>query len=31
MDKTTQQVRYVEKGVDVALAKDLIGMAWENA
>lgn len=25
------KTRYVEKGVDVALATDLIGMAWENA
>ena len=30
-DRDTQQTRYVEKGVDVALATDLIGMAWENA
>jgi len=30
-DSTTGAVRYVEKGVDVALATDLIGMAWENA
>jgi uncharacterized LabA/DUF88 family protein len=28
---STGAVRYVEKGVDVALATDLIGMAWENA
>jgi uncharacterized LabA/DUF88 family protein len=31
IDKETQRPHYVEKGVDVALATDLIGMAWENA
>ena len=31
LDKETQKPYYVEKGVDVALATDLIGMAWENA
>jgi uncharacterized LabA/DUF88 family protein len=30
-DPATNSTRYVEKGVDVALATDLIGMAWENA
>jgi uncharacterized LabA/DUF88 family protein len=30
-DPTTNAPRYVEKGVDVALATDLIGMAWEDA
>jgi uncharacterized LabA/DUF88 family protein len=30
-DSRTESQRYVEKGVDVALATDLIGMAWENA
>ncbi|MEM2994524.1 MAG: NYN domain-containing protein [Candidatus Bathyarchaeia archaeon] len=30
-DPVTKSTRYVEKGVDVALATDLIGMAWENA
>jgi len=30
-DSATKSTRYVEKGVDVALATDLIGMAWENA
>jgi uncharacterized LabA/DUF88 family protein len=28
---STESVRYVEKGIDVALATDLIGMAWEDA
>ena len=30
-DPSTKIDHYVEKGVDVALAIDLIGMAWENA
>ena len=30
-DPVTKATRYVEKGVDVALATDLIGMAWEDA
>jgi len=30
-DPKTNSTRYVEKGVDVALATDLIGMAWEDA
>jgi len=30
-DPTTGKIRTVEKGVDVALAVDLIGMAWEDA
>lgn len=30
-DPSTKAPRYVEKGVDVALATDLIGMAWEDA
>jgi len=30
-DPATNSTRYVEKGVDVALATDLIGMAWEDA
>ncbi|MEM2972341.1 MAG: NYN domain-containing protein [Candidatus Bathyarchaeia archaeon] len=30
-DPITKSTRYVEKSVDVALATDLIGMAWENA
>jgi len=30
-DPSTRSNRYVEKGVDVALATDLIGMAWEDA
>lgn len=30
-DPVTNADRYVEKGVDVALATDLIGMAWEDA
>jgi uncharacterized LabA/DUF88 family protein len=28
---SNQSIRYVEKGIDVALATDLIGMAWEDA
>jgi len=28
---SNQNIRYVEKGIDVALATDLIGMAWEDA
>jgi uncharacterized LabA/DUF88 family protein len=31
IDRNTQQPYYVEKGVDVALATDLIAMAWGNA
>ncbi len=31
IDRTTQKPYNVEKGVDVALATDLIAMAWENA
>jgi uncharacterized LabA/DUF88 family protein len=31
IDGSTQKPYYVEKGVDVALATDLIAMAWENA
>jgi len=30
-DPVSNSSRYVEKGVDVALATDLIGMAWEDA
>jgi uncharacterized LabA/DUF88 family protein len=30
-DPVTSAERFVEKGVDVALATDLIGMAWEDA
>ena len=31
IDAITGKIRTVEKGVDVALAIDLIGMAWEDA
>ena len=31
VDPVTEKVRTVEKGVDVALAVDLVGMAWEDA
>ena len=30
-DTVANMVRFVEKGVDVALATDLLAMAWENA
>jgi uncharacterized LabA/DUF88 family protein len=29
-DPATQQSRFIEKGADVALAVDLLSMAWEN-
>lgn len=31
MDAYMDKMRFVEKGLDVALATDFIGMAWENA